>query len=159
MYLKKIFVLLTILSVTLLSILACASNQAGTELPSPEQEKPKEKDLPNKMPQLEKGNPKLGSALWQLIEAEKRGEAESFARQGDIKLVDGGVLVTMESVPGQVEAAAKAAINAGAQHLQAGSIGITKDWLDAVVPITSLEALANEESIRFIALPVRGVPE
>ena len=108
---------------------ASSDNEVGVKFPAP--------------PPREIVNVNLDSALNQLIIAERHGQAESFARQADIKLVDGTVLVTIEAVPGQVEVASKAAANVGAQHLQTGSIGSTKDWIDAVVPITSLEALAN----------------
>ena len=64
---------------------------------------------------LERGNPKLAGVLVRLIQAEKQGKAESFARQRVIQLQDDNVFVTIKSVPGQAEAAAKAATSAGAK--------------------------------------------
>ncbi len=55
---------------------------------------------------LDKGNPKLDSASNQLILAEKRGEANSFAQQSNIRLVDGSGSIIIECVPGYLEAAA-----------------------------------------------------
>ena len=65
-------------------------------------------DLPLPPP-LKKGNPKLSSQLWDLIEAESQGEAELLASRRHIKLEDGGVKVIIECLPGQVAAAASAA--------------------------------------------------
>ena len=151
MSLQKIFILFLILLITLLSIPACTSNREGTNLPPADEAEENIEVLPPLEP-LEKGNPKLGSYLWRLIEAEKQGEAESFAKPREIELVDGDVRVTIECLPGQLDAAAEAAIKAGAK------LGKSyKNWLPAFVPITSLEALAEAESIRFIRVPERVV--
>ncbi len=145
--LSLIIITLLLSGIILLSIPACTSNRDGAALPPPEG--PTEVNVPKIEPR-EKGNPKLGSHLWDIIEAESQGEAESFASGRDnIELVDGGVRVIIECVPGQVEAAAEAATNAGAK-LETSY----KNWLQAVVPITSLTALAEAESIRFIRVPI-----
>ena len=140
----------------LLSIPACTSNPEGTELPSPEQAEEGEniEVLPPLLDETEKGNPKLSGHLNRLIEAERQGEAESFARQRNIELVDGKVRVVIECLPGQVEAAAEAATKAGAKLEPS-----YKNWLPALVPITSLTALAEAESIRLIRLPIRSEEE
>ncbi len=160
MYLKKMFILFLILLSVLILIAACASNRDETN-PSiaqsangtdnqtvpPATSDYKGVDLPP-IPDPAKGNPKLAPHLEQLIEAEKRGELESWARQRSITLVDGSVRVTIDCAPGQVEAAAKAATNVGAKP------GTSyENLLNAVVPITSLITLANEESIISIKLP------
>lgn len=146
----------------ILVLLLTACGQAPPEQTTanePKQVMPTEKpnnqgvNLPP-MPQPDKGNPKLDSFLNQLIDAEKRGEAESFSRQRNTELVDGKVRVQIEAELGQLDAAAKAAAAVGTVEL------IVKDFnhVQAVVPITSLTALANEESIRFIGNPIKSTP-
>jgi len=96
----------------------------------------------------DKGNPKLDSQLNQLVRAERLGEAESFAEQSNIELIEGSVRVIIECVPDQVADAMLAAQNAGAT--------IEMDYdnlLQVVVPINKLTTLTDEESIRFIRLP------
>jgi len=101
----------------------------------------------------EKGNPKLDSQLDQLVRAERRGEAASFARQSDIELVDERVRVIVECVPGQLDAATEAATALGA------SVETSYDnLLQAVVPITSLTALADTPSIRLVRVPWYPLP-
>jgi len=142
MYPKKLFILLITLLIILLSLPACTSNQDGT------------KPLPRVYPEK---HPKLDSHLLDLIEAEKRGEGEAealvkrWARSEGME--DSRVIVTITGVPEQVEAAKDAAIKAGAQRLGVGTLG-TQTVIEAFVPIASLEALANEESILSIRLPV-----
>lgn len=100
-----------------------------------------------------KGNPKLDSQLNQLVLAETRGEAASFAEQSNIELIDGRVRVIVECLPGTLEAASEAATNAGAK-LEASY----ENLLQAVVPVASLSSLAEAESIRFIRLPQQPLP-
>ena len=100
-----------------------------------------------------KGNPKLDSQLNQLVDAERHGEAASFAEQSDIELVDRSVRVIIECVPGQLEAATEAATNAGAK-LETSYDNL----LQVVVPITSLTTLAEVASIHFIRLPQYPLP-
>ena len=128
--------------------------QTTTETaPPPEQSGNKGVDLPP-IEYPEKGHPKLASHLNRLILAEEQGEAEAFARPRNIKLVNGNVRVSIECVPGQVEEAAKAVSALGTVEL----IARFSNGIQAVVPITSLTALADEESIRFIGLPVPPDP-
>ncbi|MFC2071268.1 hypothetical protein ACFLUU_00910 [Chloroflexota bacterium] len=150
MYLKKTFILFSILLVSLLSIPACTSNRDGTELPPAEQAEEKEEKLPP-IDYPKKGNPKLDSHLWRLIEAEKLGEDESLARtwsRGD-DVVDGKVRVEIEGLPGQLDAAVVAVAAVGTVEI----ISQRLNGLQAVMPITSLEVLANEGTIRFVRLP------
>ena len=101
----------------------------------------------------DKGNPKLDSQLNQLVDAERRGEAASFAEQSGLELVNESVRVIIECVPGELEVAAEAATDAGARLETSHD-----DLLQVVVPITSLITLADEPSIRFIRLPQYPVP-
>ena len=103
-------------------------------------------------------NVNLDSALNQLIIAQRQGQAESFARQSNIELINESVWVIIEGAPGQVEAVTLAATEVGAERLRAGSIGDMKNWLKALVPITSLEALANENNIERIDVADAGQP-
>jgi len=101
----------------------------------------------------DKGNPKLDSQLNQLVRAERLGEAESFAEQSNIELIEGNVRVIIECVPNQIDNAMLEAQNAGAT--------IEMDYdnlLQVVVPITNLTTLAETESIRFIRLPHLATP-
>jgi len=127
-------VLIANIGILVLVPVACTSGEEVTNLPP--------LDLPDK------GHPKLDSQLNQLVRAESRGEAASFAEQSNIELVDGGVRVIIECVPGQLETATEAATNAGAK-LEASHDNL----LQVVVPITSLTTLADEASIHFIRLP------
>ena len=119
--------------------IACTSSRDVTDLP------------PIELP--EKGNPKLDSLLNQLIQAERRGEANSFAEQHSIKLVNGSVRVIIECVSGQIEAATKAATGAGA-----GVETSYDNLLQVVAPINSLTTLADASSVRFIRLPQQPLP-
>ena len=102
------------------------------------------------MPDPDKGNPKLDPRLQDLILAEKRGEAESFARQLGVGLMDGRVRVQIESLPGKLDATTNATAAVGTVEI------IERDFnhVQAVVPISSLTALAEEESIHLIRIPI-----
>ena len=134
-----ILVLLVSIGILILIATACASGKDINNLPP--------------FDSLGKGHPKLDSQLNQLISAEKRGEAASFAEQSNIDLVDGAVRVIIESVPGQLEVATEAATNAGAELETSYN-----DLLQVVVPVTSLSTLADATSIHFIRLPEYPVP-
>ncbi len=123
----RIILSIIIIMALLLSIAGCSSKREETATSPPED--------------LERGNPKLEYVLVQLIRAEKRGEAESFARQSALTLRDDRVLVEIVCVPGQVEAAAKAATRGGAEIVANYK---NKKGFGAFVPITSMEALAND---------------
>jgi len=149
---KKVFILSLILLIIFLPAAACTSNQVEEQsLPLPSEQKENEAtNLPPIEPP-EKGNPKLSSHLWDLIDAESRGEAEEFARQGSIELINGSVRVIVEGVPDQADAVAEAVATVGTVEI----ISKRFNGVQAVVPITSLNTLADEESIAFIRLPVR----
>ena len=118
---------------------ACTSGEGKTNPPL--------LDLPDK------GNPKLDSQLNQLVSAEKRGEAASFAEQSNIELVEGNVRVIVECLPDQIDAAVKAVSALGVVETS------YRDLVQVVVPITSLTTLADAESIRFIRLPQYPSPD
>ena len=105
---------------------------------------------PDNLP--DKGNPKLDSQLNQLVQAEIRGEAASFAEQHNITLVDDRVRVIVECSPGQVDAADEIV----------SAVGVVEsrydDLLQAMVPVSSLTALADIASVRLIRLPQQPVP-
>ncbi len=108
---------------------------------------------PIEPPPPEKGYPGMDSALSQLVVAEIRGEAASYAKSHGIELINGSVKVIIEAMPGELEAATEAATKAGAK------IWLSyKNLLQATVPIMKLPALAAEESIRFIERPESPVP-
>ena len=112
-----------------------------------------DEDLPPTPDEPKTGN-KLDSLLMALIDAKKRGEAESFAQSRLIDLVDGSVRVSIKCVPGQLEAAVKAAADFGTVEIVAETI----ESVRALIPITSFYALAEEESVRFIRVPVKASP-
>ena len=95
----------------------------------------------------------LQPLLRQLVEAERRGETESFAQLRGLDLVDGSVRVEIEARPGQLEAAVKATADLGTVEI----VAQRREELQALIPITSLTALAKERSIHFIRKPIRPV--
>ena len=103
-------------------------------------------------------NPKLDGDLYGLIEADKRGEAESFARQRGIELVDGKVRVEIMCDAGQLETAAKAASRFGTVEGTVRGTSSKIGLIEAFIPIISLSALSEDSSIRFIRVPIKGVP-
>jgi len=139
---RKIFALRIIAILVLLSILITPGCQQESELSLTEPHT----SLP------EKGNPKLDSQLNQLVLAESRGEAASFAEKNNIELVDGKVRVIVECLPDQVDAAIKASSTLGIVETSYDNL------LQVVVPITSLNTLADAASIRFIRLPQYPLP-
>jgi hypothetical protein len=95
------------------------------------------------------GNPKLENVLVQLIQAEKRGEEVTFAKQYVLKLKDDTVQVSVIFAPGQAEIAARAVTDIGGELGAKGARGF-----DAFVPINKLEALSKEKSIIMIEKPI-----
>ena len=98
-------------------------------------------------------NLKLDGHLDALVDAEMRGEAEEFARPRCIELLDGSVRVEIECQSGHAEEVARAASAFGVVELT------YRDVVQAVVPITNLNALSKVEGIRFIRMPIRGEEE
>jgi len=100
----------------------------------------------------DKVNPKLDSFLNQLAKAQKEGDSDSFARKKNVKLENGSILVIIESTSAELDKAVLALNNAGAGQIKAG-VGNINNWIRAQVPVTSLDTLADEESIQFIRIP------
>jgi hypothetical protein len=98
---------------------------------------------------------KLDSRLLGLIDAEKRGETESFARMAGFKLVDGSVKVVVICEAGQCETATDIISRLGTITSEADRHG----QIGAFIPIASLTTLAEEESICFIGVPVKSAKE
>ena len=96
----------------------------------------------------EQGHLKLQSELFQLIEIEKRGEASAFVQRSGVDLVDGMVRVVIEAAPGQARLATQAAETLGTMVET-----IHADWVQVVVPISMLTALADTPSIDSVRLP------
>lgn len=126
---RRLFILVAII-IVLLPTLACNSNK-------------------------EAENPKLDYNLELLAQANKRGEAESFAAKNGIKLKDDKVDVTIYFASGQGETAAKAVTDAGGELKSTYNNGVI---FSAFVPITKLEALSKEQSIRRIEVSTPPVP-
>ena len=161
MCLKKIFISFIIFPVMLLSITACVSQGEPVQPSSGNTTNQRIDGVPFPPPDYpKKGNPKLDSALWQLIDAEKTGELESFTKQmGSARddVIGGNVRVNIDAVIGKLDAATKAAATVGVVEIVSDSQQYPA--LQAVVPITSLGTLADEPGIRLIDLPTRGVPQ
>jgi len=96
----------------------------------------------------EQGHLKLQSELFQLIEIENRGEASAFVQRSGVDLVDGMVRVVIEAAPGQARLAAQAAETLGTMVET-----IHADWVQVVIPISMLTALADTPSIDSVRLP------
>lgn len=150
-----ITIMLLLVGIAIIAMPACDSGQGATDLPtttSPPEPSSTELPPPPPPPELpEHWNPKLDSAVNQIIDAQEQGNTEMLDNAWFI--VDGGVRVTIECEPGQAEAAAEAAANLGAEIEV-----IYGDDVGAIVPINKLTTLADEESIHFIRLPVPGLP-
>lgn len=155
---KSISRLVILVSAILLILLpACGPAQGQTAPPSSgNTTKPQGREGVNlaPMPQPDKGNEKLDTALNQLISAEKQGQAEAFARQRNIRLVDGKVRVHIEAKPGQLDKAANVTAKFGTIEI----VSPRSNSVQALVPIASLTALAADDSIRVITIPVSVIP-
>ena len=101
----------------------------------------------------DKGNPKLDSQLDQLVRAEAAGNAEEFARTNNIELENGRVRVIIECIDGQLDAARTATVNAGAEIET-----VYNNLIQTSIPVNRITALAAEESIRLIRLPLEPLP-
>ncbi|MFC1976841.1 hypothetical protein ACFLWS_01025 [Chloroflexota bacterium] len=157
----QIFLVFTIILTMLFTLIGCASLQEGNSINNSPQ---KDNNISNTSddsftndteidpPPIDykpKKDTKLRPILIELVEAYERGDVEAFASSRGIKLRNGSVLVTIESLPGQMDLAKQAAINAGAR-LGAGH----RNSQDIIIPIGNLTDLAEEESIRLIKLPI-----
>ena len=107
-------------------------------------------------PEVDKGHPKLDSALNQLVvvcEAEGISEARAFARQSGIDMKDDRVRVVIEAEPGQEEEVITLAKALGADvETSYGNL------VQAVVSIAHLKALADDANITLVRLPSKPMP-
>ena len=103
-----------------------------------------------------KGPPKLQTALWRLVEAERRGgmgELSAEAQGATITLHDAAVRVIVEAQPGQASTVADAAT------LQGGVVETSYgDLVQVLAPVGTLEALSNTNGVRFVRQPTKYVP-
>jgi len=104
-----------------------------------------------------KGPPKLESALWLLVEAQRSAGLAGLSAEAErsaIALQDGAVRVIIEAQPGQASAVAD---EAGRQ----GGVVETSygDLVQVLVPVGDLEALSNSDGVRFVRQPTRYFPE
>lgn len=102
------------------------------------------------------GNPKLDSALNQLLEACRQGGpagAQAFAETRRIVLDDGRVQVEVLIVEGMVDELREAIEAAGGEYQ-----GHYETLLQALVPLTALESLAQRPDVEMIRLPRRAGP-
>lgn len=151
---RRFIQLLTSILLVLFPLVLSAACAPPVGQPTPPASENKETDRPP-VDYPDKGNPKLDSFLNQLIAAERRGEAEAFARQRDVQLTDGKVRVEIQAVPGQLDVAANVTASFGTIEV----IARVQNAIQAVVPISDLAMLAEKESIQMIREPVRAVPD
>ncbi len=99
-----------------------------------------------------RGDSRLSSQLVQLVQAEQEGKSASFAEGHGIVLINGSARVIVEAMPGQIEAAAKAAQSLG---IIEGTYG---DLIQLLVPVDRLTQLDGEPTVKFVRLPLLAVP-
>jgi hypothetical protein len=155
-----ITIILLLAGIALIALPACDSGQGVTDSPPTTQPpEPSSTKLPPPPPPPElpgHWHPKLDSAVNQLIDAQEQGNTEMLDMAAELGyIVDGDMRVVLECELGQAEAAAEAAANLGAEILVISS---DHDTVGAIVPISKLTTLADEDSIRSIRLPVPAVP-
>ena len=141
----------TLLSVIIIMALLLSSGLLLGEQPAAAADG-EELDLPPiELP--DKGNPKLDSQLNQLVSAQTSRKAAGFVQGSNIELVEGNVRVIVECLPGQVDAAVKAA----------GALGVVeashRNLLQVTVPVSQLTALADTSGIRLVRLPWYPLPD
>ena len=90
-------------------------------------------DPPTTSDEPEPGNDKLSSRLRALIEAEDLGELKAFAQLGSFDLVGDSVRVSIESMPGQLEAAVEVIGRYGIVEI------VSERWESvlALIPVTN----------------------
>jgi hypothetical protein len=96
--------------------------------------------------------PKLSSQISALIRAESSGQADSYAQENNIELINHDVRVIVEAIPEQVDTAAEAAARLGKVETS------YENLLQVIIPISGLEDVANEASVRSIRLPMQAEP-
>ncbi len=103
-----------------------------------------------------KGPPKLESALWQLVEAERQGGAAGLSTEAQhwgIALHDGAVRVIIVAKDGQAASAV-----ASARSLGATVETSYDDLVQLVAPVATLERLADDPSVKYVRQPFKAQP-
>jgi hypothetical protein len=136
-----------------LLLVSCFSAQADEPLPN----RPDVRSAPSTDIDLDvealppKGPPKLESALWRLVEAQRSGGLTGLSAEAErsgVTLSDGAVRVIVEAQPGQASAVADEA------GRQGGVVETTyRDLVQVLGPVESLEALSNDDAVRFVRQP------
>lgn len=98
-------------------------------------------------------DPRLGSALYKLVQAHQAGKLDEKAKRTGVQLHGDMVLVAIRARPGQVNAAS-AAVKAARGQVK----GTYRDYLEAFVPVPELVSLAQHEAILRVDLPARPAP-
>ena len=103
---------------------------------------------------------KLSTKLQNLVEAYRRGEAEEYAGRHGIELVDSSVRVVVECESDMIEEATEATRALG---IVEGEAIVTEDivypYLEVLIPIIKLNALAREKSVARVELPAKVYPQ
>lgn len=129
----------------------------GTEEPSqqpaPDQEELAPAEEPEAPPSV---NPKLDSALNQLLEAHNSGgmpEAQAFAASRAVTLDGNQVLVEIVAMAEGMTALQEAVQAAGGEYR-----GHYQDLMEATVPIEALDSLAARAEVLLIRQPQQAMP-
>lgn len=105
-------------------------------------------------------SPKLSSDLQNLIEAERQGEAESYAERRGIDLVGSKIMVIVECFPDLIEEAVDAARILGTVEQEPI---VREDYvypgMVLLIPITNLNDMAKEKSVRQVVIPTELLPQ
>jgi len=139
-------------------LVSCFSAQADEPLPNrPDVRSAPTTDIALDVEALPpKGPPRLESALWRLVEAERRGGLTGLSAEAErsvVTLSDGAVRVIVEAQPGQASAVAE---EAGRQ----GGVVETSygDLVQMLAPVGTLELLSNDPSVRYVRQPREAQP-
>ena len=106
-----------------------------------------QEDLGTSSSPTDKANPKLESALNQLVQIESQSDLTSFAQQNNIGLNDGKIRVVIECLPVKIEAVANSAsslITIESRY---------ENLLQVLVPPANLNTLTQDANIKYIRLP------
>ena len=101
-----------------------------------------------------KGYPKLESPLDQIVSAEKQGEATQLLRQYGLQASDGRLRVIVETIAGN-EAKAADRVQALGGNIETSY----QNLLQALMPVSSLESLADDVSVKLVRLPLEPIPD
>jgi hypothetical protein len=100
-----------------------------------------------------KGNPKLESALNQLSAISPQAAASAFANQHGLMVTDSKVRVVIEVKAGNEED-----VTSRAKALGADVEASYDNLVQALVPVSELEVLANDADVELVRLPLAATP-